>query len=99
MTAGPGEDQRAALVREPREETAVAAADVDDEPVLRIEDGEPSLTVRAVRAWDGEPRDLQPEEHDGLRWVTAAELRGPAPADPSSAGLVERVARPGVPPD
>ncbi len=50
-----------------------------------------SLTVLAVRAWEGEPRNLQPEEHDELRWVTAGEARGPAPAHPSHADLVARV--------
>ena len=74
---------------------------MDDEPVLRIQAGELSLTVHAVhavRAWDGELRNLQPEEHDELRWVTAAEVRGPALADPSHVHLVERVTGTGVRP-
>ncbi len=51
----------------------------------------PGGDVWAVRVWDGEPRNLQPEEHDELRWVTAAEARGLALAHPSYADLVDRV--------
>ena len=38
-----------------------------------------------------EPRDLQPHEHDELRWVTTAGARRPALAHPSCADLVDRV--------
>ncbi|WP_369257707.1 NUDIX domain-containing protein [Geodermatophilus amargosae] len=92
----PGEDERTALLRELREEIGVEATEVDDEPVLRVEDGGLSLTVHAVRAWEGEPRNAEPEEHDELRWVSAAEVRGLRLAHPSYVGLVQRLVGPGA---
>ena len=87
----PGEDERAALLRELREELGVEATEVDDEPVLQVQDGDLSLTVHVVRAWLGEPRNVEPEEHDELRWVSATEVRSLRLAHPSYAGLVERL--------
>ncbi len=49
------------------------------------------LALRVVRPWHGEPRDPQPHEHDGLRWGTTAEARGPALAHPPHADPVARV--------
>ena len=34
-----------------------------------------------MREWSGQPRNRCPEEHDELRWVTAAELPGLELAD------------------
>ncbi|SDC09315.1 ADP-ribose pyrophosphatase YjhB, NUDIX family [Geodermatophilus telluris] len=90
----PGEDERAALLRELREEIGVEATGVDGEPVLRVTEDDLHLAVYAVRTWEGEPRNLQPHEHDELRWVTAGEARGLALAHPSYADLVERLAGP-----
>ncbi|WP_448641116.1 NUDIX domain-containing protein [Geodermatophilus sp. URMC 63] len=95
----PGEDERAALLRELREEIGVEATGVDAEPVLRVAEGDLDLAVYAVRAWDGEPRNRQFDEHDELRWVSATGVRGLALAHPSYAGLVERVTRAGAPAD
>ncbi|MBM7805929.1 8-oxo-dGTP pyrophosphatase MutT (NUDIX family) [Geodermatophilus bullaregiensis] len=95
----PGEDELTALARELREEVGVVVVQVDADPVARIEDGGLHLALYAVRAWEGEPRTLQPAEHDELRWVTAAEVRGLALADPSYVPLVERVTGAGAPPD
>ena len=70
----PGEDERAALTRELREEVGVVPRQVDPAPVLRLDDGELHLALWVVRSWDGDPRNLQPHEHDELRWVPAGEV-------------------------
>ena len=72
----PGEDEHEALARELREEVGVVPQRVDPAPVLRVEDGELHLALFVVRSWDGEPRNLQPYEHDELRWVSAGDLTG-----------------------
>ena len=95
----PGEDERSAPARELREEVGVVPREV--EPVLAtcLVEGDLHLALFVVRGWDGEPRNLQPHEHDELRWVSAAEVRGLALADPSYADLVERVTGAGAPTD
>jgi 8-oxo-dGTP diphosphatase len=70
----PGEDEPAALARELHEEVGVVPR--DPVPMTRLEDDELVLSLWVVRAWDGEPRNLQPHEHDALRWVGAADLPG-----------------------
>ena len=85
----PGEDDAAALARELREEVGVTP--LEAAPVLVVDDGDLHLTLWAVRAWDGEPRNLQPEEHDELRWVTAAEVGGLALASPAWAHVVRGI--------
>jgi 8-oxo-dGTP diphosphatase len=68
----PGEDEPAALARELHEEVGVVPR--DPVPLTRLEDDELALSLWVVRAWDGEPRNLQPHEHDALRWVGVADL-------------------------
>ncbi|TFV53274.1 NUDIX domain-containing protein [Geodermatophilus sp. DF01-2] len=68
----PGEDECAALARELREEVGVVPP--DPAPLARLEDGKLHLALWAVRAWDGEPRNLQPAEHDELRRMAAREV-------------------------
>jgi mutator protein MutT len=85
----PGEDDAAALARELREELGVTP--LETARVLVVDDGDLHLTVWVVRAWDGEPRNLQPEEHDELRWVTAADLPGLRLAHPAWADLLRGI--------
>jgi mutator protein MutT len=89
----PGEDEPAALARELREEVGVVPRD----PVLltRLGDGELRLSLWVVRSWDGEARNLQPHEHDELRWVGTADLPGLRLAHPAYADVVRRLVGPG----
>ena len=89
----PGEDEPTALAREVYEEVGVVPR--DPVPMTRLEDDELVLSLWVVRAWDGEPRNLQPHEHDELRWSTAAEVRGLRLAHPSYADVVRRLVGPG----
>lgn len=88
-----GEEPNAALVRELREELGVDA-DVHGSPSLRIE-REPTnesgmiQDVWVIRTWRGEPRNLAMDEHDELRWVSAAELSRLDLAHPEHAQLLQ----------
>lgn len=84
----PGEDEPGALARELREEVGVVPR--DPVPLARIEDGELRLSLWVVRAWDGEPRNLQSHEHDELRWVTAADLPGLRLAHPAYVDVLQQ---------
>jgi len=70
----PGESRRAALVRELAEELGVTVG--RSAPVGVVEEAGLRLTVHRVDRWDGEPVNTAPDEHDELRWCTAADLRG-----------------------
>ncbi len=47
-----------------------------DQLRIRLGDGELRLSLWVVRSWDGVARNLQPHEHDELRWVGTADLPG-----------------------
>lgn len=73
-----GEAPAAALVRELREELGIEAA-VRGAPSFRVERAPGSADgmvqdVWFISTWDGEPMNLAEDEHDELRWVSAAEL-------------------------
>ncbi len=76
----PGEDEPAALARELHEEVGVVPRDTV--PLTRLEDDGLVLSLWVVRAWDGEPRNLQPHEHDELCWVGVADLPRMLPGPP-----------------
>jgi 8-oxo-dGTP diphosphatase len=64
----PGESRPAALVRELDEELDVVIdAPAGDADLVLDGDGW-HLSVWVVRSWDGEPRNVQPDEHDDLAW-------------------------------
>lgn len=77
-----GETTEQALVRELREELGVTATAWREYVVLRapaMAEEQPAtlrLQVFLVTAWTGELRNLQPEEHDAIAWVTEDEAAG-----------------------
>lgn len=79
----PGESPEAAVVRECREELGVQIRDPRPIP-MRFDD--PSLLVHAflVTAWDGDPVNAAPDEHDDLRWFSPDELPGLTLAGPEA---------------
>ena len=88
----PGETPEQALRREVREELGV---EVTRFARMAFPDFFPAVDTRvfAVTSWDGEPFNAAPEEHDDLRWFTAAEVGGLRTADPRfGAWLGERLA-------
>lgn len=77
----PGEDSRAALIRELLEELGVHA-EVEGPPTARTVADEFVMDVWAVRVWAGEPVNVDPTEHDAIAWLTPDELNGLALAHP-----------------
>jgi 8-oxo-dGTP diphosphatase len=68
----PGESAEQALVRELAEELGVRVRSCT--PVGDVEEPGLRLAVWRVDRWDGEPVNRAPDEHDELRWCTAADL-------------------------
>jgi hypothetical protein len=68
----------------------VVPRQVDPAPVLRVDEGELHLVLWVVRSWNGEPRNLQPHEHDELRWVPAGEVGRLRLAHPSYVDVARR---------
>lgn len=65
----PGESPEAALARELGEELAITPTAWEHLATER-EQGV-TLHLYRVSRWDGIPRNVQPEEHDALAWVSA----------------------------
>jgi 8-oxo-dGTP pyrophosphatase MutT (NUDIX family) len=86
-----GESHPAALVRELAEELDVVVAEPLGDGDLKLEAEEWRLTVWVVRSWEGEPRNVQPDEHDGLAWFDLAGALALDFADPEYRDLLRRV--------
>lgn len=86
----PGEHPEDALRREVAEELGAELEGTEGGPVLHRVDSQADLdlTVRVSRRWRGGITNLQPEEHDTIRWFGKGQLGGLAFADPSYLGLL-----------
>ena len=92
-----GEGELDALRRELQEEIGVAVTVVGSTPLARLAGADLQLGIWHVREWSGQPRNRCPEEHDELRWVTAAALPGLALADSRYVELLTELLRPTPP--
>lgn len=84
-----GEEPRAALVRELREELGVDAV-VAGDPIARTVADDFVMDVWVVRTWSGEPVNAAPDEHDDVAWLAPDDLAGRALAHPDLPGQVRR---------
>jgi len=80
----PGERGAAALARELDEELGIGVADLPDLPTRVIRDDalDIDLAIWFVDEWRGEPRNIAPEEHDRIAWLTRSEWETRPLADP-----------------
>lgn len=76
-----GETPEEALRRECREEVGI---EITRAHAVAVELSDPQIKPHAfvVSQWEGEIRNMAPEEHDELSWVRPAELPGLTLADP-----------------
>ncbi|MDI1288880.1 MAG: NUDIX domain-containing protein [bacterium] len=88
-----GEAPEAALIRELGEELGITIPYPADPPIARFIDTEQDLSVWMIHDWTGSVVNAAPEEHDDLRWFTAAEVEGIAIADEGYLPLIFQAAR------
>lgn len=88
------ESPEAALRRELAEELGIVPSRLRELGVLDAGDDSWRLRVFAVDAWEGEPRNRQPDEHAELRWMSAGEAaQRLAAAHPGFAELIVQAVR------
>ena len=80
-----------ALVRELAEEIGVRVPKPTSPPLARIQSEGLDLAIYSVRTWDGEVRNLDPEEHDKLGWFREADLRDLKLAHPRYLSLLSNL--------
>ena len=78
-----GETPEQAMRRECQEEIGVVVREASP---ISLRTTDPGLEMHSflVTAWDGEPANVAPEEHDDLQWFRAEELTGLVVADDAS---------------
>jgi 8-oxo-dGTP diphosphatase len=86
----PGESSEAALVRELWEELAVTVSVPTRPADLQVVDDELSLSVW-VDAFEGEPVNAAPDEHDEIAWFDADDLSSLHLADPAYRPFLQRL--------
>ncbi len=91
-----GESEVEALIRELREELDLRVLERDVVAVARLHLGDGSessltLSIWRVRHWQGVITNRAPDEHDLLRWFTAGDLAGLAPAHADYPSLLQGV--------
>lgn len=83
-----GETPAEALRRELVEELAVTAV-VTGAPLAQVRGDDFRMDVWKVDQWDGEPANVDPNEHDALAWLNNVEMAGLRLADSRLPGLFE----------
>lgn len=84
----PGESGPAALARELAEELDVVIEAPTGDPDLVLDGDGWHLRVWVVSSWDGEPRNVQPDEHDDLAWFGLEDALALDFADPEYRDLL-----------
>lgn len=85
-----GELEPDALIRELREELAIAVDPAHASITARLRGPNFEMTYFLVRSWRGEPRSAATEEHDALAWVTEGQHDGLVLADPAALDIIRR---------
>lgn len=86
----PGEGHEQTLVRELQEELGITPTGWKYLETLLEPAEELTVHLYLVTAWTGTPGNLQPEEHEAIRWFTLAAAQQLYLADPMYPTLFER---------
>lgn len=81
-----------ALVRELEEELGIRIDPPAGPPWRVLQTATIELNIFLVDRWQGEPRNIAPDEHDEIRWFAVDELDRLAMADSSYLDLLRRAA-------
>jgi len=87
----PGEHAAQALARELHEELGIIVADLPDQPTTVISDDafDVDLSIWVLDAWNGEPVNVAPDEHDTIEWCGSADWSTRPLADPRYVALLD----------
>ena len=92
-------DEHAAIsvTRELHEELGIVVPSLPDAPTLVVSDDklDIDLSIWCIDAWEGEPANTAPDEHDEIAWCSAAEWSTRPLAHPAYLHLLEDALRAG----